>query len=138
MWFILSIVASICWGLQYSSYGAKLTRIPSEQYTLMYYFFVTCVYAIYIFFFKTEKFIQLEKSEMGWMTLNVLSGAIASLLITISIQHKNATQSSLVEISYPFFVMFFSVLLFKENFPSYKAIIGSIMIFFGIFLISKS
>ena len=50
-------------------------------------------------------------------------------MITASIQMKGASIASIIEISYPFFVVLFTYLIFKESNLNTATIIGGILVF---------
>jgi drug/metabolite transporter (DMT)-like permease len=137
LWFIYAISAAVLWGFQYSSYGAKLSDIPATVYSFYYYLGVTIINTIIVLYAHPVSAMTLPRSQWGWMAANILVGAFASLFIAKSIQHESAAHSSMIEIAYPLFVLLFSFLLFKEQLPTARQLIGGGFVFFGILLILK-
>ena len=72
-----------------------------------------------------------------WLLLSfyVVAMMVANLLITISIAHKNASLSSLIEITYPFFIIMFSWVLFREMHMNLATSLGAVLIFAGVAII---
>ena len=58
--------------------------------------------------------------------------------IFLSLNEKNATLTSIVEISYPFFVALFSWLLFRDSQLNLSIFVGGLFIFAGVVLILRN
>jgi drug/metabolite transporter (DMT)-like permease len=80
-------------------------------------------------------FLEGNKSVLLIILLNAACVVTGQFLILTSISEKNATLSSMVEITYPIFVALFSWLLFRQFHLSWTSIIGGLMIMSGVFLI---
>lgn len=75
--------------------------------------------------------------EAFWLTVGVtVIFVIAELCIGLSIHSKNATSAALIEISYPLFTVAFAALLFRQNHLSLGVIVGGLLIFSGVALVS--
>lgn len=59
----------------------------------------------------------------------------AEICISLSIAAKNASLAGLIEISYPIFIILFSILLFQENPLNLAVVIGGALIFAGVAII---
>jgi drug/metabolite transporter (DMT)-like permease len=59
----------------------------------------------------------------------------AEICISLSIAAKNASLAGLIEISYPIFIIFFSIVLFQENPLNLPVVIGGGLIFTGVAII---
>ena len=133
-WFLLSLSAAVLWGFQYSSYGAKLTTIPVTVFTF-YYAGVAIISAVVVLSVNPISSLVVPRAQWGWMASQLVVGAIASLLIAKSIQAQNASQASMVEIAYPAFVVLFGYILFKEDLPTVRQMLGGCLVFGGVLLI---
>ena len=65
-----------------------------------------------------------------------LNAAIsASVLLFVSIDSKNATLASLIEISYPVFVVLFAYVLFRDVHLNASVLVGGLLVFAGVAII---
>ena len=60
-----------------------------------------------------------------------LTSLLASALLFMSIESKNATLASLIEITYPVFVALFSFILFKHTHINPSVMLGGILVITG-------
>jgi drug/metabolite transporter (DMT)-like permease len=140
MWIILSLSASVLWGLTYVVDEQIYRRISvfSSLAIASLCVFLVMLAASYISG-SLGKDIAVLSSSRRVLAL-VLCGAAtlltAELLIGLSISSKNATLAALIEISYPLFVATFAVLLFNEERPNVMTVVGGVLILGGVFLIS--
>ena len=138
-WIILALLSAIFWGLSYSLIEKVLVNISATLLTFYSSLFV-CVSMIVILLIKKENFSpnELLKSNNLYYFLGSESCfVIANLCILYSIaKSKNATISSLIEITYPMWVLLFSFLIFRECKLNFGGVIGGILIFIGIIILS--
>jgi drug/metabolite transporter (DMT)-like permease len=82
---------------------------------------------------KSDARIVFESKEL-LMTVVVASAifALANVLVALSIQSKNATLASLIEISYPLFIILFAWLLFREHAINLSVVVGGGLIMIGV------
>src|SRR5438309_883563 len=118
LWFFAALAAAALWGFSYAATGRILeTGFPISLWLLCYAgtaFFTYLTVAVKNGALK--KVPGLANGETLWLLIvtSVLAGVAANFLITYSISQKNATIASLIEISYPFFTLFFAWLMFRE------------------------
>lgn len=140
LWFFLAVGASVCWGFGYmlSERIFKLGVSP--------YLFLSCMvagqivaYPLFFYFTQGNARDQLELLKSPTVFFFVLGAIIAFILgnafVFSSIQMKNASLSSLIEIAYPFLVVIFSLIFFKENHMNFYTWVGGVLIFSGVSLI---
>ena len=60
-----------------------------------------------------------------------LSSLLATVLLFLSIDGKNATMAGLIEISYPIFIVLFTWLLFREMHLTWTSALGGLLIMAG-------
>jgi drug/metabolite transporter (DMT)-like permease len=70
------------------------------------------------------------------MISSVILAIVANFLIFSGIKALNATDASIIEIAYPFFVALFSYFVFKSN-PNVYFFLGGTLIFIGSIIIMK-
>ncbi len=141
LWFFLAVGASICWGLGYmlSERIFKLGVSP--------YLFLSCMvagqviaYPLFLYFTQGGDVRgQLDLLKNSTIVLFILGSMFAFIFgnafVFSSIQMKNASLSSLIEIAYPFLVVLFSWVFFRENHMNLYTLLGGILIFSGVSVI---
>lgn len=137
--FVYALAAAISWGLVY----AVDQKILSEVSPLVLLFINSAITTIllvpYAFLHKNQLNETLLGSYTNWQ--NMLSAIILALVanycIFLSIKHLGSSYASMIEITYPFFVVLFSYVLFKST-PNIYFFIGSIFICIGSIIILKA
>lgn len=136
--FIYALGAAITWGLVYSIDQKILYDI--EPLTLV---FIDAVISIiimlpFLFFSKVpiKDIIPEDKFTIFLLILSVALATLANFFIFSGIKELNASVASIMEIAYPFFVIFFSFLLYK-HFPNIYFFIGGLLIFIGSVIIIR-
>lgn len=139
MGYIYAISAAALWGLAYTL-DQKLLEHTSSS-TLMV---INAVMALVIFFpiiCATEEIKDLYEMSFNTFLLMIITQIIAIFavfLILQSIKILDASLASVLEISYPVFVIIFSAFIFGGTFNMYFWIGSSLLLFGSIILIVKS
>lgn len=136
-WYIAALGAALVWGLHYPLIDRALKHISAFSVL-----FLTAVGVIALAPFYYQR-LALDyatlKTLPGGARLQVLAIALTSvagsLLLFVSIQDKNATLASLIEISYPLFVALFAYAVFGERALTPGVLAGGALIFAGVALI---
>ena len=142
IWFVYALGAAIIWGINYAVAGRLLERGMSPQ-TLFLIDMIFGAVGMAALLSITGKWsataaeLQLTRSELLWLLVAVLTAMTAALLIFMSIQAKNATVASLIEVTYPFFTAFFAWLLFRQNTLNTATILGGLLILIGVVIIAR-
>lgn len=76
----------------------------------------------------------LDKTTMKFLGVSLVASFFAGFMILLAIQNIGASRAAIFEISYPFFVVLFSIFLYQAQVNAYF-IIGSIFLFIGSFII---
>ncbi len=136
--FIYAVGAAITWGLVY----ALDQKILSGASPLAYLFINSLLTAIILLPFllfdsNPIKEIFASKESVWWLIVaSVILAALANFLIFSSIKILGANTASIIEIAYPFFVVFFSYFIFRST-PNIYFFIGGVLIFIGSIIIIK-
>ncbi len=140
MWIVFALLASILWGLTYVIQEYLFRHIAVTTYLTLISFFTTIFVGIAGIkqksLFSNLKTISLSKELLAWVFLAITVYIGAELCIAFSIQNKNATLAGLIEISYPLFIAFFALLLFKQDHFTLSTAIGGFLIVSGVAIIS--
>ena len=136
MWIVYALLASLFWGLNYvlaeRLFKAKVTPVTLVGIEMA---FGAVVLLAYSYFAKLTHDIQVMKDNLWLSTACVLSMIVGNLLIATSIHEKNATLAGLIEISYPVFIVLFTLLLFGTNHMTPSVWVGGSLIFAGVGII---
>ena len=135
--FIFAIGAAITWGLVYTIDQKILSHITP----LTFLFIGSIITPILLLPFilrngtlKNALSAGMENSSL--IIVSVVLALLADFFILSGIKNLNASTASIIEISYPFFVVFFSYVLFRSM-PNVFFLIGGILIFLGSVIIIK-
>ena len=136
LWAIFAFSASILWGLSYAISGKLMQSGITPSFLITFCSVVTLPFYLFILAkfgnFQTNIEILASHKSYIWMLLVQAAAVITGVfLIYISIQQKNATYSSVIEITYPVFVCFFVWLLFRDIQINWNLAIGGLLIFAG-------
>lgn len=74
----------------------------------------------------------------GWFLLSLFTASLGALMTYLAIGGKNPTLTSLIEISYPLFVLLFTWLFFREVPLNIMAALGALLVLSGVALILLS
>lgn len=140
LWFWASIASAVFWGIGYAFSDYTLKHgIPVAAQLALCGFILTPFYTVLALSNGSlQKSIGLLRGDTKLATYFILAAvsyALANMLIFWSIQAKNATLSSLIEIAYPFFTPLFVWLIFGENQLSLNALAGGLLVFAGVAVI---
>lgn len=71
---------------------------------------------------------------MKFLGVSLVASFFAGFMILLAIQNIGASRAAIFEIAYPFFVVLFSIFLYRAQVNNYF-ILGSIFLFIGSFII---
>ena len=136
-WYLTAVGAALMWGLHYPLIDNALKKVSVVSVLLL-----TALPIILVapWFHNTLIADYRTLSELRWsdkapILALALTSLSASILLFVSIDSKNATLASLIEISYPMFVAMFAYLLFREVHLTPSVITGSLLVFLGVGII---
>lgn len=140
MWILYALVTSLVWGFDYVLAEKILKKIsPASLMFFELLFAAIIVFIFSLFSGKLAKDISIvaNSRQTGiYLLFGVLTFALANVLSFYAIQAKNATLASIIEVSYPLFIIIIAWVLFRESALNISVIIGGLLIFAGIFIIS--
>jgi|SRR5581483_4397975 len=136
--FIYAVGAAVTWGLVY----ALDQKILSHSTPLAYLFINSLLTAIILLPFllvdggPIKAVVSSDKTTLWLIVASVILATLANYLIFSGIKILGADQASIIEIAYPFFVTFFSFIIFKAE-PNAYFYLGGGLIFIGSIIIIK-
>jgi drug/metabolite transporter (DMT)-like permease len=143
LWLVYAVGAAVIWGVNYAISGRLLQRGMSPQtlFLIDLIFGVVAVSAMITFsgrWSSTLLEVRQARPDILWLIIAVASATAAALLIFLSIQAKNATLASLIEVTYPLFTAFFAWALFRQVTINTATVIGAVLIFTGVLIVAKA
>ena len=139
MWIVYALLSAAVWGANYLFYEKILQRISIST---LYVIDLTVGAVVFLLFaafsgsfLKDISLIQSNRSLLLLILATVITSVLANLFIALAIQSKNATLSTLIEISYTIFIILLGWILFKQNHLTPSVLIGGGLIFTGIAVI---
>ena len=142
VWLFYALGAAVIWGVNYAVSGRLLERGMSPQ-TLFFVDLVFGTLALGLMITLTGRWsataseLQQARPDMAWLVIAVAAATAAGLLIFMSIEAKNATVASLIEVTYPLFTAFFAWVLFRQTTLNTATIIGGLLIFAGVLIVAR-
>ena len=130
--FIFAIGAAVTWGLVYTI-DQKILSNTSPLTLLFLDSIITAIIILPFIFFNHDSIKTLltsGKSNLILIILSISLALLANYLIFSAIKNIGASYASIIEIAYPFFVVFFSIIFFRVA-PSLPFFIGGLLIFIG-------
>ena len=136
-WYVTALGAALIWGIHYPLVDFALKRV--SVFSVLLLTVVPIVLLIPIFLRDVAQDLNsvrtLSGLEQGLIAAIALTSLLGAVLLYVSIAGKNATLASLIEITYPVFVVFFSFVLFRHLHLNASVIVGGLMVIAGAGLI---
>ena len=136
-WYVAALGAAVTWGIYYPLVDMALKRISLFSVILLG---MIPVFLAMPFFLKTvsndiETVKALPASEQ-WAIVGLgLIGLFGEVMVYLAITGKNATLASLIEMTYPVFIVLFAYLFYRQMHVSASVFAGGLMILIGAGLI---
>ena len=136
-WYIAALAAAVTWGVYYPLVDMALKRI--SLYSVILLSMIPVLLAMPLFI-KTvsddlETVRALPVSEQWVFASLGLIGLFGEVMVYLAITGKNATLASLIEMTYPLFVVIFAYVFYKQMHVTPSVFIGALMILSGAGLI---
>ncbi|KTC87865.1 MULTISPECIES: DMT family transporter [Legionella] len=139
MWVTFAIIAAILWGLNYTLAEKILNSISPVSLLALEMLGGAIMFTILSYFTTMKKDFEIivTQPNVRWLILaEIIVVLLASFFIVASIRLKNATVAGILELMYPLFTILFTWLLFHQTHVNIPVIIGGILIFIGVVIIS--
>lgn len=139
MWLAYALIAAALWGLNYSLNERVFEKGVSPATLLVFQALAGMLIAGTVGFRNIPgdlRAVGADRATLAIAVAALFSYGLGNLMISLSIQAKNATLAGLVELSYPIFTVLFSYLLFKKWHMTPMTIAGGVLILVGLVLVS--
>ena len=137
---IYAISASICWGMSYAACGPILKKGVSPLIFFFGYALFGLIGALVALLSsgKLAEALKMEgigRSDLGWFFFSISGSALGAYLTYAAMSAKNPTLASLIEISYPIFVVVFAWVFFREMQLNTLTLCGGLLVIVGVSVI---
>ncbi|MFY7697844.1 MAG: EamA family transporter [Legionella sp.] len=139
MWWMVALLAALFWGINYTLTEKILSNIAPVTLLALEALVSALTFSIMAYFssWPNDRMVLINNPKILWLTIiETIVVLAASFCIVFSISSKNATVTSVIELIYPLFIVFFTWLFFGENHLSVPVVVGGILIFVGVLVIS--
>ena len=139
LWFCYALGSAVMWGLGYTLCEKILRAGLSVPALMISINFCQILFFAIILLFQNNLSKNIDILKTDWTLLTLLMTclvfAIGNFLVFQAFLLKSASHVNLVEISYPFFTIIFSVFLLKNFEMTLPAVMGGMLILSGVTLI---
>lgn len=136
-WYVSAVGAALVWGIHYPLLDHALKRL--SLFTVLFLTVLPMLLAAPFYYSQlatdTGSFVRMSWAERLPILLIPFTSLAGAVLLFLAISDKNATLASLIEISYPVFVVFFAWLLFRQVHLNASVLAGAALVFAGVALI---
>jgi drug/metabolite transporter (DMT)-like permease len=136
-WYVAALGAAITWGIYYPLVDMALKRI--SLFSVILLSMIPVFLAIPVFMKTISKDIETVKALPGseqWVIAGLgLIGLFGEVMVYLAITGRNATLASLIEMTYPLFVVIFAWIFYRQMHVNTSVLIGGLMILIGAGLI---
>jgi len=132
-WYIAALGAAITWGIYYPLVDMALKRISLFSVILLSMIPVLLVTSLFLKIIgdDIETVKTLPVSEQWIIASLGLIGLFGEVMVYLAISGKNATLASLIEMTYPLFVVIFAYVFYKQMHVTASVLIGGLMVLVG-------
>ena len=132
-WYVAAIGAAVTWGIYYPLVDMALKRISLFSVILLSMIPVLLVTPLFLKVISDdiETVKSLSVSEQWIIASLGLIGLFGEVMVYLAISGKNATLASLIEMTYPLFVVIFAYVFYKQMHVTASVFIGGLMVLVG-------
>ena len=138
-WWVAALLAAACWGMQYMLMEHFFERVGfAAPYTFITLATALVITAIMFTVYPRQdwSFLWQNWTVAGLVTLYVVCGTGAYLLTALAIRDAGeATNPSLLEITYPLFIVIFTAIFLGKVHLDSRGFIGAVLIVVGCALV---
>ena len=140
-WWAYALVSAACWGAQYVLLETLFRRVDfAAAFSFLSLANGILVAALFWVLYPKQNWVKLGESwQIIWLViLYLIFGTGAYMFNAFAINEKNATLASLLEISYPLFIVLFTAIFLRQVHLNLTGFFGAALIFAGCVLVMLS
>ncbi|RKZ63705.1 MAG: hypothetical protein DRQ44_09860 [Gammaproteobacteria bacterium] len=132
-WYVAALGAAITWGIYYPLVDMALKRISLYSVILLSMIPVLLVMPLFMKTLSEDvETVKTLPAPEQWIIVSLgLIGLFGEVMVYLAISNKNATLASLIEMTYPLFVVFFAYLFYRQVDVTPSVFLGGLMILLG-------
>ena len=132
-WYLAALGAAVTWGVYYPLVDMALKRISLFSVILLS---MIPVFLALPLFLKTVsndiETVKLLPASEQWIIYSLgLIGLFGEVMVYLAITGKNATLASLIEMTYPIFVVLFAYVFYRQMHVTASVFVGGLMVLVG-------
>ncbi|RKZ66895.1 MAG: hypothetical protein DRQ44_06240 [Gammaproteobacteria bacterium] len=136
-WYVAALGAAVTWGIYYPLVDMALKRI--SLFSVILLSMIPVLLAMPLFIKVVADDIETVKTlppSEQWVIASLgLIGLFGEVMVYLAISGKNATLASLIEMTYPIFVVLFAYIFYRQMHVTASVFIGGLMVLMGAGLI---
>ena len=141
IWFYMSLATAILWGITYTGTEQIVKHVDMKTYLAFSCVVSAAIYLIWGYFDGCIK-----KDLIGdglyiagpWIALGTICSFLACYSSVAAVKYGGASYASIIEISYPVWVVIFTSMVTGKNQITPSTILGGILIFCGTLVVMRS
>ena len=136
-WYVTALGAALIWGVHYPLVDFALKRVSVFSVLMLSVMPILLLMPVFLrdMARDLDTVRALPGVEQGMIAAIGLTSLLGAVLLYLSIAGKNATLASLIEITYPVFVVFFAYVMFRHVHVNASVIVGGLLVMAGAGLI---
>ncbi len=143
MWMVYALGASALWGFEYVLLGRLFHDRISPLFLLSIQMLVGSITLGCVCLATGTFSSEIGIATRNWTVMFMIAFSsivftLGSILIAVSIQKGNPLLAGLVEISYPLFILIFSLLFGFSETISFRALLGGFIVFVGVLILQSA
>jgi len=136
-WYVAALAAAITWGIYYPLVDMALKKISLFSVILLS---MIPILLVLPFFVRTVSqdvaTVRAIPATEQWIIVSIgLIGLFGEVMVYLAIAGKNATLASLIEMTYPLFIVLFAFLFYRQLDVTPSVLVGGLLILSGAGLI---
>ena len=137
-WWIYALISAACWGAQYVLMETLFRKVDfAAAFSFLSLANGILVAGLLWVLYPRQNWGKLGESwpTIWMMILYLVVGSGAYLFNALAINEKNATMASLLEISYPLFIILFTLIFLRQLHLNAAGVAGAVLILAGCVLV---
>lgn len=132
-WYIYALGAALVWGVHYNLLSKAMTTISPITAYWMPTVIMTLGLPLLWGTLKADFKAVLQADTLTQVSVCIIAftSFMASVLLYKAIQSHNPVHAGLMEITYPFFIALFALVLFQENHFNWGTMTGGVLMMIG-------